>query len=64
MQGNEITKSRVEEILKYIISGNIPFKQVENQHFRNIISFIQIGNKASTSPHLRLMAHLLYLQLV
>jgi hypothetical protein len=36
---NKFTMARVEEeILKYIISGNIPFNQVENQHFRNIIS--------------------------
>jgi hypothetical protein len=43
---NKFIMARVEEeILKYIISGNIPFNQVENQHFRNIIS-----------PHLGLIA--------
>jgi len=50
-QGNELTQARVEEeILKYVISGNIPFNQVENQHFRNIISFIQIRNKPVQTP--------------
>lgn len=48
---NEPTTARVEEeILKYIISGNIPFNQVENQHFRNIVSFIQIKNKSIQVP--------------
>ena len=51
LQGNELTKATVEEeILKYIISGNISFNQVENQHFRNIISFIQIKNKSVQTP--------------
>jgi hypothetical protein len=50
-QRNELTQAMVEEeILKYVISGNIPFNQVENQHFRNIISFIQIRNKPVQAP--------------
>ena len=51
LNGNDITKARVkEEILKYIISGDIPFSQVENQHFRNIISFIKVGNGPVQAP--------------
>jgi len=50
-QGNGLTKAMVEEeILKYIISGNIPFNQVENEHFRRIISFIQIKNRPVQAP--------------
>ena len=50
-QRNELTMAKIEEeILKYVISGNIPFNQVENQHFRNIISFIQIRNKPVQAP--------------
>lgn len=48
---SKFTMARVEEeILKYIISGNIPFNQVENQYFRNIISFIQIKNTSVQAP--------------
>jgi len=51
LQENELTKAMIEEeILKYIISDNISFNQVENQHFRNIISFIQIKNKSVQTP--------------
>ena len=46
-----VTKAMIEEeVLKYIISGNIPFTQVENEHFRKLISWIQVNNRPVTAP--------------
>jgi hypothetical protein len=46
-----ITQELVEErILKFFVSGNIPFNQVNDQHFRDIISLININDKPACSP--------------
>jgi hypothetical protein len=46
-----VTKAMIEEeVLKYVISGNIPFTQVENEHFRKLISCIQVNNHPTTAP--------------
>ena len=38
-----ITKDLVEEqVLKFFISGNIPFNQADNQHFRTLVSWIDV----------------------
>ena len=39
-----------EEILKFVISANIPFNQVENEHFRRIISWIQVNKHSAQAP--------------
>jgi len=50
-RADELTKAIIEdEILKFFISGNIPFAQVENEHFRKLISFIEIGNRCMEAP--------------
>jgi len=51
-RGTEIvTKPMLEEeILKFVISANIPFNQVENEHFRRIISWIQINQHPAQAP--------------
>ena len=41
--GSTITKCMVEEqVLKFFISGNIPFKQADNDHLRTLISWINV----------------------
>ena len=46
-----VTNSMLEEeILKFVISGNIPFNQVENQHFRNLISWIRVNERPAQPP--------------
>jgi len=46
-----LTKAMIDdEILKFFISGNIPFNQAENEHFRKLISFIQIKNRPVEGP--------------
>jgi hypothetical protein len=46
-----VTKAMIEEeVLKYVISGNIPFAKVENEHFRKLISWIQVNNRPMTAP--------------
>ena len=46
----KITKELLEEqILKFFVSGNIAFNQVDNEHFRTLMSFIPINNKPAIS---------------
>ena len=56
----KITKEFLEEqILKFFVSDNITFNQVDNKHFRILISFISINNKlAISSSHIILHARL------
>lgn len=44
-----------DEILKFFISGNIPFNQAENEHFRRLISFIQVKNQPVEAPSRKLI---------
>jgi hypothetical protein len=47
----KITKDFLEEqILKFFVSGNIPFNQADNEHFQRLMSFIPINDKPATSP--------------
>ena len=39
-----------EEILKFVISANLPFSQVENEHFRKIISWIPVDKCPAQAP--------------
>ena len=39
-----------EEILKFVISANLPFSQVENEHFRKIISWIPVDKCPAQVP--------------
>jgi hypothetical protein len=46
-----ITKELFEEqILKFFISGNIPFNTAENEHFQTLMSFIKVNDKPVDSP--------------
>ena len=46
----KITKELLEEqILKFFVSNNITFNQVDNEHFRILMSFISINNKSTIS---------------
>lgn len=51
-RGNEtITKLMLEEeILKFDISANLPFNQIENEHFRRLISWIQVNQCPAQAP--------------
>jgi hypothetical protein len=54
--GTESTSTRVtqefvdETILKFFVSNNIPFKAVDNEHFRKLISLIPL-NKSRNQAH-------------
>ena len=56
----KITKELLEEqILKFFVSNNITFNQVDNEHFRTLMSFIPINNKSAiSSSHTILHARL------
>lgn len=46
-----VTKSMLEEeILKFVISANLPFNQVENEHFQRLISWIQVNQCPAQAP--------------
>lgn len=51
-RGNEtITKLMLEkEILKFVISANLSFNQVENEHFQRLISWIQVNQCPAQAP--------------
>ena len=40
----------VNEALCFFISGNIPFNQAENPHFKKLISSIKVNGKPVTPP--------------
>ena len=47
-----ITQSDVEDqILRFFISGNIPFNQAENPEFRKLVSMIQLGKVSGAAAH-------------
>jgi hypothetical protein len=47
----DITKEALEEqILKFFVSGNIPFAQADNPHFRSLISMIKINKEPAHAP--------------
>lgn len=61
----DITKTVVEEqVLKFFISGNIPFKQAENEHFHKLVSFIQINNQNALAPSRKVLRARLSKQVV
>src|SRR5205814_5155688 len=46
-----VTKSVIEsQILKFFISANIPFRQADNEHFRQLIALIHINNQPVYPP--------------
>ena len=46
-----ITKGRIEEqILKFVIATNGSFNQIENQYFRELVSWIPIDNRPARAP--------------
>jgi len=51
-RGNKtITNAMLEEeILKFVISANLPFNQVENGHFQRLISWIQVNQRPAQAP--------------
>ena len=50
-QQRHIKKTDVEDqVLKFFISANIPFKQADNDHFRELVSWIQINNQPARPP--------------
>ena len=40
----------VEQVLKFFISGNIPFNQAENPHLRRLISWIMVQKTPCSVP--------------
>jgi hypothetical protein len=47
----DITKEALEEqILKFFVSGNIPFAQADNPQFRSLISMIKINKEPAHAP--------------
>ena len=47
----EITQSYVnDEVLKFFISGNIPFNQIENKEFKHLLSLIQMDGHPYDPP--------------
>jgi hypothetical protein len=44
-----------EHVLKFFISGNIPFKQSDNEHFHKLVSLIQINNKNASAPSRKIL---------
>jgi len=48
---NEITTAFVhDQLLKFFITGNIPFAQAENPEFKTLLSLIKIDGKQYQSP--------------
>jgi len=46
-----ITKSRIhQQVLKFVISANLPFNTVENEHFRELVSWIKVNNRPAQAP--------------
>jgi hypothetical protein len=40
----------IDEALRFFISGNIPFNQAENPHFKKLISSIKVNGKSASPP--------------
>jgi hypothetical protein len=48
---SSLTKLQIEDqVLKFFISANIPFRQLENEHFRELVSWININGHPARSP--------------
>lgn len=48
---NTLTKEIIDEqILKFFISGNIPFNQADNEHFWKLISWIEVNRGPASCP--------------
>jgi len=48
---HKITQELVDErILKFFVSGNIPFQQADNEHFRALVSLIKVNDQPAQSP--------------
>ena len=46
-----LTKLQIEDqVLKFFISANIPFRQLENAHFRELVSWINVNGHPARSP--------------
>jgi hypothetical protein len=46
-----ITQGQIDELLlKYHISGNIPFRQVENKYLKELVSLIEINKGQAKAP--------------
>ena len=46
-----ITKSQIEEqVLKFLISASIPFRQADNEYFRELVSWITVNNAPAKPP--------------
>jgi hypothetical protein len=57
LQGSEttttsaVTQEQIEEqILKFFVSGNIPFNQADNPHFRKLIEMIHVNGRPAHAP--------------
>jgi hypothetical protein len=50
-QPESITQDQIDELLlKYHISGNIPFRQIENQYLKELVSLIMINKRPAKAP--------------
>jgi predicted HTH transcriptional regulator len=50
----KITQDLVEEmILKFFVSGNIPFQQADNEHFHALVSLIKVNDQQAHCPSKR-----------
>jgi len=50
-QRQSISKSDVEDqVLKFFISANIPFRQADNEFFRELISWINVNGRPAQAP--------------
>ena len=46
-----LTRANIEDqVLKFFISANIPFRQVENEFFRELVSWININGRSAQAP--------------
>ncbi len=46
-----ITKALIDQqVLKFMISANLPFNAVENENFRELISWIKVNNRPAQAP--------------
>ena len=50
-QRQPLTRVDIEDqVLKFFISANIPFRQVENEFFRELVSWININGRPAQAP--------------
>ena len=46
-----ITKALIDQqVLKFVISATLPFSVIENEYFRDLISWIKVNNRPAQAP--------------